>query len=899
MSQPPPPLTRPSPSSTEEEPKDSSEGNFVQMSIPDEASSSANNNNNSRQRSTSRTRDGPLSPTVKTAVPSDVWDLTHRHHHHKKTPPHSSSQTKLESLKDTTVASLHKSPSGLLSVKDTTASVNHKNSVSHHSKTKLTLDIIRKLPKAELHRHLDGSVRVETIIELAKEQGVQLPTFDVEELRKLVSVSNDCASLVEYLRGFDISLSVMQKRYSITRIMYEVCEDAWNDGVKYLEVRFSPILHTKGGLSLSSVMEAVVAGRVMAEMNLGIICRIIVSGMRQLDSKITRQLAEIAWRYRDRGVAAFDLAGPENGFSSKNHAAAFELVHRRMLNCTLHSGEASGWESVQDSIRFCGAQRIGHGVALKENLELTQYVANHRIPVEVCITSNLQTKAIKKFEEHPIREFFDYGLVLVPCTDNTTVSNVTLSEEYLLIQDKFGFSIKDIIRLIDYGFRSAFLDLSIKNRLRADALHTVQVILSNEGYDLTSAFSAKSAVDLGFDFNNRAEVLGVDYDLYKSETMRQFINAIPKADVNCRFNGSVSIDTLWTNYTHDEYSTEFINLELEMLGLERFTTKNELEMLIRPPGTNHNKHTIDRAVHVMSLFLQTKSQILRGCEDILEKAAADNVAYIELQIRPTMHTKRGLNPQEVLDMIIVSTNECSKRLNIQVGLVVYGDHTSDGVDQLKELALLTIRNKKSLCGFGFFGYNDEKGDLSEDLIPIFNMLKNHQISVCCSAGFYNPMSVIPAIHDVGASRLSGCFSIHKDPSVMSYLANNGVPIEISMTDTLRRLTRDVDEFAGSAVRLFLDRGIKVAPCSLDLTLYNMTRSENFYNMAKECNLSLNEVVQLMLIGFRICYQNYWTRKEMFVDAYHKMLKFADELKIPFDTDSFSLFCTTYAPFNKD
>ncbi|EFC39594.1 predicted protein [Naegleria gruberi] len=769
------------------------------LPIPEESSP--------RFRSNSRSRDGPLSPTFQ-KMPADVWDLSSEHHSKK--------------------ASLPKSPSSLLKGSNCNlqqiGKTNSSSQVTHHSKTKLTLDIIRKLPKAELHRHLDGSVRVETIIELAKEQGVDLPSFDVEELRKLVSVTNDCTSLVEYLRGFDISLSVMQKRYSIT---------------------------------------------------------------------------QIAWRYRDRGVCAFDLAGPENGFSSKNHASAFELVHRKMLNCTLHSGEASGWESIQDSIRYCGANRIGHGTHLKENPDLTQYVANHRIPIEICITSNLQTKAIQKFEEHPVREFFDYGIVLVPCTDNTTVSNVTLSEEYLLIQNQFGFDVKEIVKLIDYGFRSAFLDLSIKNRLRADALHTIQEILSSEGYDLTSSFSAKSAVDLGFDFNNRAEILPVDYDLYKNETIRQFINSIPKADVNCRFNGSVSVDTLWTNLSHDEYSTDFLNLELELLGLGRIHSKNELECLIRPPGAKHDKSTIARAIQVMSLFLQTKSQIIHGCEDILEKAAAEHVFYLELQVRPTMHTKRGLSAQEVLDVMVVTINECSKRYNIQVGLVVYGDFTSDGLDQLKELSLLTIRNKKNLVGFGFFGYNDEKGAILPELIPVFNMLKNHQINVCCSAGFYNPLSVIPAIHDVGASRLSGCFSIHSSPSVMSYLCDNGVPIEISMTDTLKNLTKEVNEFAGSAVRLFLDRGIKVAPCSLDLTLYDMNRSENIYLMSKECNLSLNEVVQLMLIGFRICFQNYWTRKEMFIGAYHTMLKLVDNLKLTFDTDSFSLFCSSYNPAEKD
>jgi len=157
----------------------------------------------------------------------------------------------------------------------------------------LPIELIRRFPKAELHRHLDGSVRPETIIELAIEQGVELPTFDVEELKQLICVKEDCSSLVEYLRGFDIALSVMQQKYAITRIMYEVCEDASKDGVKYIEVRFSPILHTKQGLPLSSIMEAVIAGKVLAELNLGIVPRIIVSGMRQLPSTVTKQLAEV------------------------------------------------------------------------------------------------------------------------------------------------------------------------------------------------------------------------------------------------------------------------------------------------------------------------------------------------------------------------------------------------------------------------------------------------------------------------------------------------------------------------------------------------------------------------------------------------------------------------------
>jgi adenosine deaminase len=201
----------------------------------------------------------------------------------------------------------------------------------------IPLDVLRKLPKAELHCHLDGSVRPQTIIDLAKEQGVALPTFDVNELRKLICVPLDCPSLEEYLRGFDITLLVLQKQYAIVRVFYEMCEDAVRDGVTYLEVRFSPILHTRHGMALSTVMEAVIEAQAAAELRLPIVVRIIVCGMRQMPSQVSLQLAQIAWRFKP-GVVGFDLAGPELGFSSKQHREAYELIRSKNLNCTLHAG---------------------------------------------------------------------------------------------------------------------------------------------------------------------------------------------------------------------------------------------------------------------------------------------------------------------------------------------------------------------------------------------------------------------------------------------------------------------------------------------------------------------------------------------------------------------------------
>eukprot|EP00727_Mastigamoeba_balamuthi_P003287 m51a1_g12956 adenosine deaminase, putative (617) ;mRNA; r:9-2984 len=186
-------------------------------------------------------------------------------------------------------------------------------------KSIIARETMRRLPKADLHRHLDGSVRVSTIIDLAREQGVELPSFDPDTLRGLVSVDYTCESLEQYLRGFDITLLVLQRAYAITRVMYEVCEDAWRDGVKYLEVRFSPIEHTQQGLSLASVMEAICEGLTIARMRLPIMCQIIVCAMRQLPPCETEPIAQIAWRYRHKGVCGFDLAGPEKGFPPQLH----------------------------------------------------------------------------------------------------------------------------------------------------------------------------------------------------------------------------------------------------------------------------------------------------------------------------------------------------------------------------------------------------------------------------------------------------------------------------------------------------------------------------------------------------------------------------------------------------
>lgn len=722
-----------------------------------------------------------------------------------------------------------------------------------------------------------------------------LPTFDPVELSRLVSVRDDCESLVEYLRGFDITLSVMQTRYAITRAMYEVCEDAYLDGVRYIEVRFSPILHTRGGLSLSSVMEAVVEGKVMAELNLGIIPRIIVSGMRQMSPEVSKQLAEIAWRYALRGVVAFDLAGPEAGFGAKYHREAFKIIHQNMLNCTLHSGEAYGWESVLESLRFCGAQRIGHGVRMRENPELVQFCANMRIPIEICVTSNIQTKAVQGYTDHPLRSYYDKGLVVVPCTDNGTVSDITLSEEYFKIQNLYNFKVNEIVRMIDFGLRSAFVDLSLKKRMRAETMYTIKQVLERDGYDTSELFSPSSHLDVGFDYpqlyDNPHDVAystqvvddeavpvanGGDFD----SRLKQFIERMPKADLNCRFAGSVSVDTLWENYINDrEVMDEWLATELKLLGLTKTKLQSKQDIIdIIQPAQIHTHRSIDIAISFMSLFLQTKEQLEAGLDDIFRGAAADNVSYMELNIRPTLHGRRNFGMGEFIETMLQSVRAREKKYNIRTGVCIYVDMREDGPEAIRQMAVHAIAGKnKGIVGIGFYGGLDLSRERQSLFVDVFNMLKNNQIQVSMSAGLQAPESIITAIHECGAVRLNGCFKLHLSPEITNYLANHSIPVQVASTQTLKKAMRDVREFAGSPVRLLLDRGIKVLPVSYDMSLYNSTRSQQLFELAQDAKLNVRELISFMSTGFRTSFQDYWNRREMFGEFMSKAKEIGTEL----------------------
>lgn len=322
---------------------------------------------------------------------------------------------------------------------------------------KKTSEIIQRLPKAELHCHLDGSLRVATILELAENQKVPLPAGNEKDLSEILAVDGKVKNLEEYLERFDITLSVLQVPEALKRTAYELAEDCWNDGVRYLEVRYSPILHTQKGMTISESVDAVKKGLEEAEKDFGILTGIIICGIRNISPESSLKLADLAVQYKNRGVVGFDLAGAEENFPAKHHQEAFELILKKNINATLHAGEAYGPESIHQAIHACGAHRIGHGTRLKENKDLMAFLNDHRIALEICLKSNIQTRSIPSLKEHPFKFYFDKRLRVTLNTDNRLISNTTLTQEYQLAIDNFALSPQDVRTIIINGFKSAFL----------------------------------------------------------------------------------------------------------------------------------------------------------------------------------------------------------------------------------------------------------------------------------------------------------------------------------------------------------------------------------------------------------------------------------------------------------
>jgi adenosine deaminase len=326
------------------------------------------------------------------------------------------------------------------------------------------LEVIERLPKTDLHVHLDGSLRLSTILELAERQRVELPARDEDGLRKAMHLGENCGSLVEYLKAFDVTLRVMQNAESLTRIAYELAEDAARESVRYMEVRYAPMLHTRRGLKLTSVVEAVLEGLRAAQDKYGIESNVIICGIRNVSPESSLEMAELAVAYKGRGVVGYDLAGAEYDHPAKHHKSAFQLVRDNNINVTIHAGEAYGPESIAQAIHVCGAHRIGHGCRLRENGDLLHYVNDHRITLECCPSSNVQTGAIRDLPSHPLKLYYDLGLRVTVNTDNRLVTDTTVSKELWLCHTQMGLTLKDLKQIILSGFKSAFLPFHVKQQ---------------------------------------------------------------------------------------------------------------------------------------------------------------------------------------------------------------------------------------------------------------------------------------------------------------------------------------------------------------------------------------------------------------------------------------------------
>lgn len=322
------------------------------------------------------------------------------------------------------------------------------------------------LPKIELHCHLDGSVRPETIIDIAKKEGVNIPSYDIEIIKNMVTAPIECTSLNEYLERFKLPISVMQSKESLTRIAYELLEDSAKENIKYIEIRFAPLLHTEKGLTIEEIIESVLKGIKEAEEKYDIKGNLILSCLKTMPVESIFDVIEAGRKFLGKGVVAVDLAGAEEPGFSEKFIEPISLAKKYGYRITIHAGENGVGKNVHEAIELLGAERIGHGVFIKDCSEAYNLVRDKGVVLEICPTSNIQTKAVIDIKDHPVYSFHKDGIKVTLNTDNRTVSDIDLSSEYILVADKFGLTYEDYIQIYNNSVDAAFCDLETKEILR-------------------------------------------------------------------------------------------------------------------------------------------------------------------------------------------------------------------------------------------------------------------------------------------------------------------------------------------------------------------------------------------------------------------------------------------------
>lgn len=326
--------------------------------------------------------------------------------------------------------------------------------------------VYKRLPKCNLHSHLEGSVRPVTFLELARLQNKKLP-FNPLDVEKYFRVNGDEITLVDYLNKIMVNYLILQDREALRRIAFEAAEDAYLDGVVYFELRAGPVTHATPELPVSACIESMLTGLKQAEDRYGIICRLIVAGLRDHHPDKNLELARIAAGFMDQGVVGFDLAGDENGYPAEIHKDSFYAIRDSGLGITVHAGEAAGWESVQYAVEEIGAQRIGHGVRSIESADLMDTLKKKQILLEICPTSNVHTATFPDIRNHPVKKLYDFGIPISIGDDDPITSRTLVSNELTLLDEIFGFNLKDFVIIQLTSLEHSFLrDAEIKAKLR-------------------------------------------------------------------------------------------------------------------------------------------------------------------------------------------------------------------------------------------------------------------------------------------------------------------------------------------------------------------------------------------------------------------------------------------------
>ncbi len=330
----------------------------------------------------------------------------------------------------------------------------------------INMEILKAVPKVELHDHLDGGLRPSTILDLASLHGIAMPEETPEGISEWFHRGADRKSLPLYLEGFALTVSLLQWRDSLKRVAREAIIDRAEENIVYVEMRFAPSLHTMRGLNLEEVVESVLEGLEEGSAETGIMYGLILCAMR--DKSDSLEIAELAVAFRSHGVVGFDIAGDEFGHPPRRHLEAFKYITSKNFNITIHAGEAFGIESIWQAVQICGCHRIGHATRLLEDMTVTasgavkmgtlsHFIRDRRIPLEICLSSNIHTGAAQSIELHPFNIFYRNGFRVFLCSDNRLMSNTTLTKELAIASSTFSLTLKDIEKLTLNAMKSAFI----------------------------------------------------------------------------------------------------------------------------------------------------------------------------------------------------------------------------------------------------------------------------------------------------------------------------------------------------------------------------------------------------------------------------------------------------------